>query len=711
MKHKLLIFGRLAAAVVLAATMTWTAAGQTNRYTGDTWAFVDARKVMAAASEITLNKYPDCDDATVERKSVRVYRADGTGECQDESFTLVLTEKGKRENRTLSLSFMLPYSTVDVVKLEVLKPGGEVVPVDVAANSKETIDDSQMSMNIYDPNSKVLRVNIPKLEIGDVVHSITRQNIERPIIPGEYAEENVFEGSGYIRHISYDVHAPKDRPLKRIALRAEIPGKVKYTKEADSNGGLVHHWEVNDVPRMFDEPGMPPYEMVLQRLYVSTTPDWKAVSKWYWELSNPHLEATTPELKKTVQELTANAKTDMEKVKAVFYHVSKKIRYMGLTPEKDRPGFEPHDVKITFDKKYGVCRDKAALLVSMLRTAGLKAYPVLISVGVKRDGEVPDPDFNHAIVSAELKKGEYVLMDPTDENTRDLLPSYDSDQSYLVCRPEGEDLKVSPVAPPEEHMMRVKTTGVLTAAGALEAKSVLSFEGVNDDAYRQMFAHMKPDDERRFFERNLKESMPGARLKSLKLLPEDMMDMSSEVRAELEFSVEGLTATGSGKSVVSLPWIGKNLGVVNFILSGAGLEQRKYPMRTEVAYGLEEDLSIKLADGFTGPVSMPACPPIEDQSVGCRESCDYKDGALDCSRALKLKIVEFSPEEYLKLKQTLKALEYNERKAPVMAVSEQAVAKAAKVDDGADTPVDSNAKILESNKELDVIDPHTAVYK
>lgn len=711
MKHKLLIFGRLAAAVVLAATMTWTAAGQTNRYTGDTWAFVDARKVMAAASEITLNKYPDCDDATVERKSVRVYRADGTGECQDESFTLVLTEKGKRENRTLSLSFMLPYSTVDVVKLEVLKPGGEVVPVDVAANSKETIDDSQMSMNIYDPNSKVLRVNIPKLEIGDVVHSITRQNIERPIIPGEYAEENVFEGSGYIRHISYDVHAPKDRPLKRIALRAEIPGKVKYTKEADSNGGLVHHWEVNDVPRMFDEPGMPPYEMVLQRLYVSTTPDWKAVSKWYWELSSPHLEATTPELKKTVQELTANAKTDLEKVKAVFYHVSKKIRYMGLTPEKDRPGFEPHDVKITFDKKYGVCRDKAALLVSMLRTAGLKAYPVLISVGVKRDGEVPDPDFNHAIVSAELKKGEYVLMDPTDENTRDLLPSYDSDQSYLVCRPEGEDLKVSPVAPPEEHMMRVKTTGVLTAAGALEAKSVLSFEGVNDDAYRQMFAHMKPDDERRFFERNLKESMPGARLKSLKLLPEDMMDMSSEVRAELEFSVEGLTATGSGKSVVSLPWIGKNLGVVNFILSGAGLEQRKYPMRTEVACGLEEDLSIKLADGFTGPVSMPACPPIEDQSVSCRESCDYKDGALDCSRALKLKIVEFSPEEYLKLKQTLKALEYNERKAPVMAVSEQAVAKAAKVDDGADTPVDSNAKILESNKELDVIDPHTAVYK
>ena len=298
---------------------------------------------------------------------------------------------------------------------------------------------------------------------------------------------------------------------------------------------------------------------------------------------------------KTAKELAAGATNDLEKVQAVFYYVSKNIRYMGLTPEKDRPGFEPHDVKITFDKKYGVCRDKAALLVAMLRAAGLQAYPVLISVGVKRDPQVPDPDFNHAIVSVELKKGEYLLMDPTDEHARDLLPEWDCDQSYLVCRPEGEDLKTSPVPPPDEHLMRIKTTGVLSATGALEAKSELAFEGVNDDAYRNAFSHMKPDDKQRFFERNLKESLPGARLKSLKLTPEDMMDVSVPVHAELEFSVDGMTAVGNGKAVVSLPWIGRNLGVVNFILGGAGLDKRKYPMTTEVTCGLEEDVSIKLA--------------------------------------------------------------------------------------------------------------------
>ena len=95
-------------------------------------------------------------------------------------------------------------------------------------------------------------------------------------------------------------------------------------------------------------------------------------------------------MKKIVVELTADARTDMDKIKAMFYYVSKKVRYMGITPEKDRPGFEPHDVNLTFEKKYGVCRDKAALLVSLLRAAGLKAYPVLINVGTKKDQEVPD---------------------------------------------------------------------------------------------------------------------------------------------------------------------------------------------------------------------------------------------------------------------------------------------------------------------------------
>src|SRR5271155_835406 len=232
-----------AAVVVLAGP----ASGAANLYSGDTWAFLDVKKVMAAASEITLAKYPDCDEATVEKKLVRVYHPDGTGECQDEAFVKVLTEKGKRGNRTLSLSFMLPYSTEEVIKLEVISPDGTVAPVDVAANSKETIDDSQMQMNIYDPNSRILQVNLPKVEIGDVVHSVSRQTITRSFMPGQYAEENVFEDEGNIRHISYEVHAPADQPLQRIALRDQVPGTISYTTAPGPDHTGVQRWEGNNV--------------------------------------------------------------------------------------------------------------------------------------------------------------------------------------------------------------------------------------------------------------------------------------------------------------------------------------------------------------------------------------------------------------------------------------------------------------------------------
>ncbi len=680
-------------------------------YQGAKWAPLDPKPILEAAAAITLTNYPDCDEATVDSHMVRVYRADGTGEAQDETYTKVLTEKGKRNSRTVSMGFMLPYNTVKVLKLEVIRPNGEVLPVDLEANSKESIDDSQMAMNIYDPNMRVLRVNIPKLEPGDVIHSITRTTTLRSIIPGEFAEWNLFEGSGYIRHVSYDVYAPKDKPLNRIILRDEVPGTLKSSTKPDENGGTLHQWEVTNVPRMFNEPAMPPYEMVLQRLIVSTTPNWPAVSKWYWEVSKPHLDATTPEMQQAVDLLVAGAKTDLEKVHNIFYDVSKKIRYMGLTPEKDRPGFEPHDVKLTFEKKYGVCRDKAALLVSMLRAAGLKAYPVLINVGTKKDPDIAEPFFNHAIVAVELKDREYTLMDPTDENTKDLLPASECDQSYLVCRPEGENIKISPIRPPEENMMKVKTVATLTAAGLLEAKSELDFEGINDNSYREAFARMKPDDKRRFFERALKRTMPGATLKSLKLTPEDMLDTSEHIRAELEYSAEGMTAAGNGKAIVSLPWIGKGMGIVQFILGSAGLEKRKYPMQTYVACGLQEDLQIKLGEGFAGAVSMPTFTPVSDACLDYTLRVDHKDQALQASRVLKLKVVNFSTDQYLQLRHTLETLEYDQRKAPVMAVADNVVAVAAPRPTGDNGAVESNARVIESSKTLKVKDAHTAVFR
>jgi len=686
-------------------------AEDTSRYSGSDWATLDSKQEQAAAKAIDPAQLADCDEAIVDQKSMRVVHEDGTAEMQDEMFVKVLTEKGKRNSSTLTRLFVVPYFTVEVTRLEVIKPDGTVVPVDVEANEKESIFADLMKMNIYDPNIKVLRVNIPHLEIGDMVHSVVRLTFTRPFITGEFSEDFMLEGRGYLRHLTLDIRLPATKPLKHIALRDEIPGTVTASTKTEGNN-LTYHWEVNAVPRMFNEPGMPPPPEILQRLSISTIPDWSTVSRWYWNLSKPHLDTITPDMKKQVAELTASATTDMEKIKAVFYYVSRNIRYMGITPEKDRPGFEPHDVQMTYDKKYGVCRDKAALLVALLRSAGQNAYPVLTSVGLKKDQEVPNPFFNHAIVGVELHPGEYLLMDPTDENTRDLLPARESDQSYLVCRPEGDDLRLSPIDPPEKSMMRITTTGTIDGAGNLEAHSEMSFDGANDNIYRRVFARMKPDSRQQLFEAGLKRVLPGATLKSLKITPDNILDESVPLRAEIEFSADNAMAFGDGKAIVTVPWIGKNIGMVNLVLRGAGLEKRHYPMKTMVACGLHEEISLRLAANFTGAVSMPTCAPQDGDCIVYQREFSFKDGVLDCSRDVRLKTVEISPDQYLQLRQTLKELQEDDRKSPVLAVVKQSGTQvAAKANPSTVVPVESDTRMIEQREELQVKDAHTALFK
>ena len=144
------------------------------------------------------------------------------------------------------------------------------------------------------------------------------------------------------------------------------------------------------------------------------------------------------------------------------------------------------------------------------------------------------------------------------------------------------------------------------------------------------------------------------------------------MRAEIDFSAPSTTAFGEGKAVVNVPWIGKNLGIVNFILGGTGLEKRRFPMETFVACGLHEEVSLRLAPAFAGTVSMPACAPQDDADLGYQRAFSFKDGVLACSRDLRLKTVEFSPAEYLRLKQTLKQLQIDDRKSPVLATVRRA---------------------------------------
>ncbi len=628
--------------------------------------FLSIEKIVGQAALATPEKYPDSDDALIDDFIQVEYQTDGTSEMWDDTAIKILTEKGKRDNRVQTLSFNTSYGTNYFTRVEIIKPDGTVVPVDLKANTKVMANPGQMSANIYNPNSKLLQLSVPGLEVGDTLHYIACDLQSKTVVPDTWSDYQTFEGNTPIEHLTYQVIAPTKRPLQKIALKAEIPDTVSFDKTvSDSGDQIVYTWTVHDVPRMFAEPNMPKPYTVVQRLLVSTVDSWEELSTWYWDLCKPRLEATTPEMEAMAHELTAGCTNTMDKIKAIFNFVSQDIRYMGITPEEEAPGYEPHDVNITFENRYGVCRDKAALLAAMLRCVDIESFPVIIMAGPKKDEEVPQPFFNHAVTAALGDDGEYILMDSTDENTKDIFPSYLQNMSYLVARPEGETLRTSPVIPAEENLLRISTTGSLDTSGTLKAKSTLRFEGINDTVYRGYFSQIKPEERHRFFEGHLKKSMPSAVLDSLEILPRELRDTTQPLTITLTYSADNLLIKGPANKMFKPPRLGGSLGYANFLLGQTGLEKRKYPLYTRMTAGIRETLKLELPDDL-GSVNIPDYQAIDTKPLTWNVQVAQTGNLLSATNTFLLNTVEFSPEEYLELKQNLKDIEYNLRKSLII---------------------------------------------
>jgi transglutaminase-like putative cysteine protease len=435
---------------------------------------------------------------------------------------------------------------------------------------------------------------------------------------------------------------------------------VTFTKK-QAPGQITYRWEANNVPRMYDEPGMPGITAV-QHVLASTIPDWKALSRWYYKLSEPRIAAVTPAMSNTVAELTAGVSDPRKKIAKIFKHVSQKVRYMGITTEAEAPGYEPHDVKVTFDNKYGVCRDKAALLAAMLRMAGFRAYPTLIHYDWKKDPVVPEPYFNHAITCVELPGGEHVLMDPTDENTRDLLPAYLNNKSYLVAKAEGDVLRTTPVMPATQNLARVTTTARYDARGNLTANVRIALDGINDNAYRSAFTQMEVDEIRRMFEGVAKRVAPGAVLGEFEVLPDDLLDVSKPLTVKFSLTAPDMLIKGATTTIVPLPFFGDAVGLLDYVLKNTTLETRKYPLVTDLACGARETLTLDATPAVGAAQSLPTYAPVNTPQVAWQRSISAKDKTLNATAEFLIKAVEFTTNEYAALKTQLRAIEAAARK-------------------------------------------------
>jgi len=109
-------------------------------------------------------------------------------------------------------------------------------------------------------------------------------------------------------------------------------------------------------------------------------------------------------------QILATSSTDVEKMNSIFYYVQKTMNWNNYYSKYTDQG-----VKKAFKEKTGNVADINLMLVAMLKEAGLKAFPVLVST--KNNGIPIFPTregFNYVIASAEINN-EIVLLDATNK--------------------------------------------------------------------------------------------------------------------------------------------------------------------------------------------------------------------------------------------------------------------------------------------------------
>ena len=119
-------------------------------------------------------------------------------------------------------------------------------------------------------------------------------------------------------------------------------------------------------------------------------------------------------VKAKVTELTANKKTDLEKIESVFYWVQDNIRYIAF--ENGIMGFKPDAAQNVLKNKYGDCKGKANLLKTMLTIAGFDARLTWIGTSdLPYDYSLPSLAVDNHMICTVILNGKRYFLDGTEE--------------------------------------------------------------------------------------------------------------------------------------------------------------------------------------------------------------------------------------------------------------------------------------------------------
>jgi len=368
---------------------------------------------------------------------------------------------------------------------------------------------------------------------------------------------------------------------------ATKPGKVTYC------------WYKRNIPVFQRESDMVDPSDVAPKLLLSTSPDWYAKAVWFHGVNEDYGSfEVTPEIQEITDELLNGVTDEQEKIAVLNHWVAEEIRYSGISMGEGE-GYTLHTGEMTITDRCGVCKDKAGMLVTMLRAAGFESYPAMTMAGSRID-RIPADQFNHSVTTVKLSTGEWMLLDPTwIPGVREMWSSAEQQQEYLLGIPGGADIMSTPVSPAENHYWKAINTAIMRDDGSLEGDVAIEAEGQSDALMRRAFTRSFRSSWEDVFVSLFLKRYPTAEVSIEHML--DVHDLSQPFSVKLRYRIPGY-AVIDGKRILITPLLlatpfNDAFNAAELAIN-TSLETRRYGFRTRCSKLVQLEERIALPPGL-----------------------------------------------------------------------------------------------------------------
>lgn len=166
-------------------------------------------------------------------------------------------------------------------------------------------------------------------------------------------------------------------------------------------------------------------------------------------------------LKETLTKITAGKTTDLDKIKAIYYFVQDKVRYIAF--EDGYSGYIPASAQSVLANKYGDCKGMANLLTELLKGAGYDAHFTWIGTrSIPYTQALPALCVNNHAITTLYYKGKEYFLDATEKYVPFGENAYRiQGKEAMISNGDKFDLKTVPLTTGNEHKVLTKAAFTL----------------------------------------------------------------------------------------------------------------------------------------------------------------------------------------------------------------------------------------------------------